>query len=106
MNGVGRVGAGEQVAVGTERDGMNLGRVVVEQDNRLAGVRVPDANGRVPAGGEQPWLRWMERQSGNTILVACERASRLTPFDVPEVDRLLLAGAGESLAIGAEGEST
>src|SRR5262249_45841678 len=96
------VGAGEQAAVAGDGQGGHLGRVAVEQDDRLQRLRVPDAGGRVPPGGDQVAAVGVPDQGRDAVGVADQGADVLPRAHVPKADGLALPGGREDLAIDTE----
>src|SRR5262249_54732551 len=103
--GVVGVSARQQSAIGTKGQGRHLHGVTVEQDDRLAGRGVPDPGRGVPARGHQETSARMPGEHGNAVGVALESARVPPRADFPQGDELVLAGGGEPLAVGAEGET-
>src|SRR6516165_1477885 len=65
-------------------------------------MNVPNARGRIPAGGDKIIAAWMPGQRRDTIRMSDQAATISAGGQIPYADRLVLARNGEPLSVGAD----
>ena len=99
------VGAEGDEAVGpAEGHPVDLRLVAAQHQQRLAGLRVPDAHGGVLRARGDPLAVRAEGGRVDAAAVAAQLEDRLLRLQVPDADHALAAGRRQPLAVGAEGD--
>src|SRR5205085_7682201 len=97
-----RAGGGQVQAVGAEGHTFEPTDVVLEGEQDLARLRVPDLHRPVPAGAGEPPAVGAEGHAANLDGVCPEGKKVLAGRRVPDLHRLVLAGTGQAPAVGAK----
>lgn len=91
--------AGEVLACGREGEG-GAGALEAEGVDEVAGGQVPDADGRVLRGGDDPAAVIGEAKVVDVAAAAPELADGLAGLDVDDADRVVVAGEGDEVVAG------
>jgi hypothetical protein len=96
--------AGQCLAVTTEGDGVDPGRVSGQAGDLLARGRLPQPHRLVRAGGGQELAVRGERHARHAALVARQFPHFLAARDVPDARRRVGPAGGQRLAVRSEGD--